>query len=58
VKSGYDLGKDMVFTDSNSRILDNFDLAWNARKDIIISRYRYEDSAKMGEIVDVQIAIE
>jgi hypothetical protein len=52
------LGKDIIFTDRNLKYFDNFDLAWNARKNIWISRYRYEQPLKAGEIIDVKVVIE
>jgi hypothetical protein len=58
VKSEYGLGKDMIFTNKNLKVFDNFDLAWNARKNIWINRYRYEQLPKVGELISFKIAVE
>jgi hypothetical protein len=58
VKNEYGLGKDKIFTDNNLKVFDNFDLAWNTGNNIWVSRYRYEQSPKAGEIVNIKIATE
>jgi hypothetical protein len=52
------LGKDMIFIDSNLRLVDNYDLVWDKRRDIWNSSYRYEQQPKAGEIIEVKIVIE
>jgi hypothetical protein len=39
-------------------MFDNYDLAWDRRRDIWISRYRYEQQPKAGEIMEIKITIE
>jgi hypothetical protein len=51
-------GKDMIFTDSNLKVFDNYDLAWDKRRDIWINRYCYEQQPKADEIIDSKIVIE
>jgi hypothetical protein len=58
VKRECGLGKDMIFTGSNLKMSDNYDLGWDRRRDIWISRYKYDQQPKAGEIIDAKIAIE
>jgi hypothetical protein len=58
VKKFYGLGKDAIFTDINQNIFDRSESAYSHRKEMWLSRYRFEKTPKLGEIREVKILIE